>query len=259
MEISSSSPVAPQPLTQQAAAPQAAPSEGFKNQDRFNELIGKVNNSSGSYSESEQMDAWTALHDMAVSGGLVGMGAENNKLYNESGNSAISQKIKQIGQSYTLAMMAGQQSGGASGAKQAALNFFDKQSASNQDVLFRGRINGSEMSGAKPFADVNSWRDSMLAGIRLDQFIEKSSAGGNQNEKAAANSKLASALKLSEAKTQDASWMQQIADLLGQRDPIEDKVDLSDEARRAVGAPASSNQSPSAQGYESGSIASKRV
>lgn len=259
MEISSSAPVAPQPSTQQAAAPQAAPSEGFKNQDRFNELIGKVNNSSASYSESEQMDAWTALHDMAVSGGLVGMGTENNKLYNESGSSAISQKIKQIDHSYTLAMIAGQQSGGASGAKQAGLDFFDKQSTSNQDILFRGRINGSDMSGAKPFADVNSWRNSMLAGIKLDQFIEKSSAGGNQNEKAAANSKLAAALQLSEAKTRDASWMQRIADLLGQRDPIEDKVDLSDEAKRAVGSLTTPSQATIAQSYASGSIASKRV
>jgi hypothetical protein len=259
MEISSSPPIAPQPSIQQAAAPRAGPSEGFKNQDRFDELIGKVNNSSGSYSESEQMDAWTALHDMAVSGGLVGMGAENSKLYNESGNSAISQKIKQAGQSYTLAMMAGQQTGGASGARQAALDFFDKQSASTQDILFRGHINASDMSGAKPFADVNSWRDAMLAGIKLDQFIEKSSVGGHQNERAAADSKLAAALKLSEAKTQDASWMQQIADLFGQRDPIQDKVNLSDEAKRAVGSQASSGPTIGAQSYVSGSIASKRV
>lgn len=259
MEISSSSPVAPQPATQSAVTPQPTPSDGFKNQDRFNELIGKVNNSSGSVSESEQMDAWSALHDMAVTGELVGMGEENRKLYNDTGKSAIFQKIKQIGQSYTLAMIAGQQSGGASGARQAALDFFDKQSAANQDILFRGRINASDMSGAKPFADVNSWRNSMLAGIKLDQFIEKSSAGGNQNEKAAANSRLASALKLSEAKTQDASWTQQIADLLGQRDPIEDKVDLSAEAKRAVGVSASLNQSTNAQSYETGSIASKRV
>jgi hypothetical protein len=259
MEISSSPPVAPQPAAQPAVAPQSTPSDGFKNQDRFNELIGKVSNSAGSYSESEQMDAWTALHDMAVSGGLVGMGEENRKLYNESGNSAISQKIKQVGQSYTLAMIAGQQNGGASGARQAALDFFDKQSGSNQDILFRGHVNASDMSGAKPFADVNSWRNSMLAGIKLDQFIEQSSAGGNQNEKAAANSKLATALKLSESKTQDASWTQQIADLLGQRDPIQDKVDLSEEAKRTVGQFPLTRQTASAPSYEAGSVASKRV
>lgn len=254
MEISSSPPAAPQP-----AIAQSAPPEGFKNQDRFAELIVKVNNSSGSYSEREQMDAWVALHDMAVTGGLVGMGAENNKLYNESGNSAISQKIKQVGQSYTLAMISGQQSGGASGARQAALDFFDTQSGSNQDILFRGHINASDMSGSKPFADIDSWRNSMLAGVKLDRFIEKSSVSGNRNEKAAASATLAAALKLSEAKTQDASWMQQIADLLGQRDTILDKIDLSDEAKRAVGSQSASTQAASTQSYESGSIASKRV
>jgi len=248
MEISSTQPIAPLP----------APQSPFKNQDEFNALIEKVNNPSSS--KAEQVDAYVSLQNMATSGGMLGMGEANAKAFGQVvSNSFAAQKVKQLGQAYTLAMAAGVQTGGASGARQAALDFFDKQSGEDQDALFRGHINVADMSGSKPFADVNSWRNSMLAGIKLDQFIEKSSAGGKQNEKVAANSKLASALKLSEAKTQDASWMQQIADLLGQRDPVEDKVDLSDEAKRAVGSQASSSQTIGAQSYESGSIASKRV
>lgn len=238
------------------AAP--APPEGFKNQDRFNELIGMVNNSSGAFSETEQLDAWTALHDMAVTGGMIGMGDDNRKLYNQSANSAIAQKVKRIGQGYTMAMIAGAQAGGASGARQAALDFFDKQSGGNQDILFRGHINASDMSGAKPFTDVEGWRSSMLAGIRLDRFIETSSAGGALNEKAAANAKLAAALKLSDAKRQDTTWIKQIADLLGERDPIEDKVSLSDEGKRALNA-ASPSVPKVERPYEIGSLASKRV
>lgn len=97
MEISSSPPAAPQP-----AIAQSAPPEGFKNQDRFAELIVKVNNSSGSYSEREQMDAWVALHDMAVTGGLVGMGAENNKLYNESGTRPFPKRSSKLAKATRL-------------------------------------------------------------------------------------------------------------------------------------------------------------
>jgi hypothetical protein len=254
MEISSLSAGS---ASQTVAAP--APQEGFKNQDRFNELIGKVNNSSGAYSETEQLEAWTALHDMAVTGGMIGMGDDNRKLYNQSANSAIAQKVKQIGQGYTMAMIAGAQTGGASGARQAALDFFDRQSAGNQDILFRGHINASDMSGARPFGDIEGWRASMLAGIRLDRFIETSSAGGAVNEKAATNAKLATALKLADAKRQDVTWMKQIADLLGERDPIEDKVSLSDQGKRAWNAASSSVAKVEPRPYEIGSLASRRV
>ncbi|MDR6626862.1 hypothetical protein [Caulobacter segnis] len=241
----------------QTAAAQPAPQAAFKNQDRFNELIEKVN--SASSTEAEQLDAYVSLSNMASSGGMLGMGDANQKLYSQVvSTSAAAQKVKQLGQAYTMALSAGAQSGGASGARQAALDFFDTLGGVEQDTLFRGHINVADMSGATPFADVDSWRNAMLAGIKLDQFIESASNDPERAGGAAKGSKLAAALKLSEAKTQDASWIQRIADLLGQRDPIKDKVDLSEDAKRAVGdlkpaAPAG------AQGYEVGSIASKRI
>ncbi len=95
--------------------------------------------------------------------------------------------------------------------------------------------------------------------VAIRNIPSKPLARPNQNEKAAANSKLASALKLSEAKTQAARWMQQIADLLGQRDPIEDQIDLFDAAKRAVGFAGLFDPNTGPQSYESGSIASRRA
>lgn len=242
------------PPAQPAQQPQA-----FQGQEKFNALIERVSNSAGTYSEAEQLDAYTSLHTMAVSGGLVGMGDANQKLYNQvTSSSAIAQKVTQTGQAYTLAMAAGAQSGGASGARQAALDFFDKQDGATQQVLFKGHINAADMSGSTPYADANSWRTSMLAGIKLDQFVESASAKGDPYVQAKSDPKLAAALKLSESKDQSVAWAQQIADLLGGRDPIKDKVDLSDAAKKALGGPPSTAQAMTAA-YEAGSVASKTV
>lgn len=241
----------------QTAAAQPAPQAAFKDQDRFDALIEKMNNASST--EAEQIDAYVSLQNMASSGGMLGMGDANLKAYSQVvSNSAAAQKVKQLGQAYTMALSAGAQSGGASGARQAALDFFDKQGGVEKDALFRGHINVADMSGATPFGDVTSWRNSMLAGIKLDQFIESASSDAERADGATKDSKLASALKLSEAKSQDASWIQQIADLLGQREPIKDTVDLSEDAKRAVG-DLKSTAPAGAQGYEVGSIASKRI
>lgn len=240
-----------------ASAAQPAPQAAFKNQDRFNELIEKVN--SASSTQAVQLDAYVSLSNMASSGGMLGMGDANQKLYNQVvSTSAAGQKVKQLGQAYTMALSTGAQSGGASGARQAALDFFDTLGGVEQDTLFRGGINLTDMSGGTPFKNVTSWRNSMLAGIKLDQFIESASTDAERAGGAAKDSKLASALKLSEVKSQDASWIQQIADLLGQREPIKDKVDLSEDGKRAVG-DLKSTGAAGAQGYEIGSIASKRI
>ncbi|MDV6330058.1 hypothetical protein [Asticcacaulis sp. 201] len=243
----------------QAAPPPEQPQAAFKNQDQFSALIERVSNTAGSYSEAEQLDAYTSLQRMAVTGGMIGMGADNQKLYNQvTSSSAIAQKVRQTGQAYTLAMIAGAQSGGASGARQAALDFFDKQSPSAQNILFQGHINAANMSGSTPFASVDSWRTSMLAGIKLDQYVESASAKGDPHVQARTDPKLAAALKLSDAKDQSATWAQQIADLFGLRDPIQDKVDLSDAAKQALGTVASP-ANPKPAPYEAGALASKTV
>lgn len=254
MDVSSSASVTPQVAAAAAAPAQAA----FKNQDRFDSLIDRINNSAGTYSQAEQLDAYSALHTMAVSGELIGMGDANQKLYNAAkSTSSVGEQLKQVSQGYTLAMAAGAQSGGASGARQAALDYYGRQGGSDQAVLFQGHINAADMSGAKPYADPNGWRTSMLAGIKLEQYVESASADGDVAQKAAGDPKLAAALRLADAKTQDAAWASSILELLGQRDPIKDKVDLSDAARRVVGdAPAAPS---SGRAYEAGSVADKRI
>lgn len=139
------------------------------------------------------------------------------------------------------------------------MDYFDKLGGSDQDALFRGNINAADMTGATKYAHVNSWRTSMLAGIKLDQFVESASTKGDPYVQAKNDPKLAAALKLSEAKDQSTTWAQQIADLLGGRDRIQDKVDLSDAAKRVVAATSSTSSSAKAPVYEAGSVASKTV
>lgn len=197
--------------TPPAAAPVQPP---FRGQDRFDGLIDKINNTGGTYSQAEQLEAYGALHTMAVTGELVGMGEANQALYNAAkSTSAIGEQLKQVSQSYTLAMAAGAQSGGAAGASRAALDYYDRQGGADQAVLFQGHINAADMTGARPYADPDSWRTSMLAGI---------------------------------------------LDLVGQRQPIRDKVDLSDAVKRVVGE-AQASGSPGERTYQAGSVADRRV
>lgn len=241
------------------ATPPPAAATAFKNQDRFNSLIDRINNTGGTYSQAEQLEAYGSLHTMAVTGELIGMGDANQKLYNAAkSTSAVGEQLKQVSQGYTLAMAAGAQSGGASAARQAALDYYDRKGGSDQAVLFQGHINAADMSGAKPYADPGGWRASMLAGIKLDQYVESASADGDVAQKAASDPKLAAALRLADAKTQDAAWAASILDLFGQRDPIKDKVDLSDAAKRVVGETQTAASS-SGRAYETGSVADKRV
>lgn len=241
------------------ATPAPQPQNTFQNQDQFTALIDRVENAAGTYSAAEQLDAYTSLHTLAVSGGLLGMGDANQALYNHAiSTSAIAQKVTQVGQAYTLAMAAGAQRGGASGARQAALTFFDSQGPFAQSVLFRGHINAADMTGSTPYADVAGWRASMLAGIKLDQYVETASAKGDPYVQAKNDPTLAAALKLSESSDQNTIWAQQIVDLLGGRDPIHDTVDLSDAARQLLGDEPLVPKAQTAP-YQPGYLASKTV
>jgi len=272
------SPVAQSPATPQVLAPPvatppvaapptgapdpAAPAAAFQNQDRFNELIERVGNKSRTFSETEQLDAYTALHDMAVTGGLRDIGADNNKIYNETlSNSAVFQKVRNLHQKFVIAQIDAYRNGGGSASQQAGLDFFDKLSPGDQDALFRGGINGSDMTGARPYTDMKGWRDAMVASIKITKFIEDASGDEEPIHAAARNPKIAAAIRLADvqAGAKSSSWIQQIADFLGEREPVKDKVDLSNDAKRVLATQAPASKAPVQSLYETGSVTSLHV
>lgn len=208
------------PAAKAATAAGAPPN--FAAHDQVQDLFDRINNVGGAYARADQLDAFKTLHKMAVTGGLIGMGADDQKAYNAAmSSSSIGQDVQRLTAAYTAAMIAGADKGGASGARQAALDHFNALDPSDQEVLLDGNINAADMSGASKHPDVDSWRDAMAAGVKLDRFVEAASAKGDPYQLAKSNPKLATALTLSGSSQQDAGWVARITDLLGQDDPAE--------------------------------------
>ncbi len=235
------------------------------NLSRLHGLASMVLDTSGKASDGVRLQAYKALHAMGVSGQLHGMSRSDAQLFHQAtGASDVGQKATELQRSYVSAAKAGAQAGGAAVAIKAAVAHFDALPAGDQDLLFLTGINAVDRGGAKPFEDVQGWRDNMAAQHQMVGYMQASGAVGANGAldlKVAATKagdpKFAAALDLSlDRNNHSASWTAKVTQLLGGGSPT-DAVDLSDAAKMLVaGLPSSPSPYAPPAPYRQGSLVS---
>ena len=181
MDVSSTAPL-------QAGAARAAAVDGSAlaiSVNRLHGLASMVLDTSGKASDGVRLQAYKALHAMGVSGQLHGMSQSDAKLFHQAtGASDIGQTSAELQRSYLSAAKAGAQAGGAALAITAAVAHFDTLPAGDQNLLFQTGINAVDRTGAKPFEDVQAWRDNMAAQHQMASYMLQSGAvGANGGER----------------------------------------------------------------------------
>jgi hypothetical protein len=248
------------PISAAAAAARAAPDFADKI-SRFQSRANTVLDTSGKISEGERLQAYQDVFRMAVSGDLLGMSDDDRALYDAATTkSDIGQRAFKLQESYTSAVNAAAQKGGAAAAIKAGLANFDDLSTSDQQILFKAGINAPDRSGSSPYASVQGWRDNMNAQLQMVSYMRPDGVfDPNIATKKAQDPKFASALTLANDRNNNsASWTERVLKLFG-GDAPKDRIDLSDAAKAAVGARADASVGPSAAPYKEGSIASRLV
>lgn len=260
MDVSSTAPL-------QAGAARAAVDGSALaiNLDRLHGLASMVLDTSGKASDGVRLQAYKALHAMGVTGQLHGMSQSDAKLFHQAtGASDIGQTSAELQRSYLSAAKAGAQAGGAALAITAAVAHFDTLPAGDQNLLFQTGINAVDRTGAKPFEDVQAWRDNMAAQHQMVSYMQQSGAvgaNGGLDRNAAAiktgDPKFAAALDLSlDRNNTSADWTAKVTQLLGGRAPA-DKVELSDAAKAIVAnLPSSPSSYAPSEPYRQGSVVS---
>ncbi|ESQ92551.1 hypothetical protein [Asticcacaulis benevestitus] len=242
-----------------AAVNQSVTDTAFsQNENQFNELTSTLLDTSGKFSQDEQLQAYTTLQKMAVTAQLRGMDADSQKLYEKASmQSEIGKKVSNLQQQEVQTLISAQRSGGAAGAAQAKLNFFDNLSSFDKQVQFNTYGDPVNFSGNKRFANIDDYRANLSANAQLANYIQDAQSKGVS---AGADSKLASLLKLADAKTSDYnSWTAKVLSLFGNTSTPEDKLDLSPQAQKIVGDLPSGKGGTSLHAYQPGSIASERA
>ena len=251
---------APDPATAALQAARAEPGYA-ENMGRFQTLAGSILDTSKS--ESSRVDAYQALHKMAVTGDLRGMTKEDQKLYEQAMvSSDLSQRSIQLQNAHIASINAAAQSGGAGAALKTAMSAFDGLSNSDQNLLFKAGLNAPDRTGSTPYGSVQGYRDNLSAQLQLFTYMNDSGAiarGSVPDPKSASGKlsdpKFGAALKLSQIKDNNsASWTAQVIKLFG-AGAVKDKVDLSANAQQAIGVRAPVTGATS-QSYRQGSIAS---
>jgi hypothetical protein len=232
---------------------------------RFDALSSTVLDTSGRYSDSERLKAYSDLHTLSATGGLIGIEDDRRKVLDQvTFDSDIGQRAQQLSQSFIQAVNTGGQSGGASGALKAAKGAFDNLSSSDQAILFATTLNAADRLGQQPYANVQAWRDNTEAQSQMVDYMQASGAVGANGQldyrAAAAKSadpKFAAALKLSQRRDNNsADWTQSVLSLFtAARAP--DRVELSPEAQKLVGTPAPSAAPAPAAPYKAGTLISR--
>lgn len=222
---------------------------------RLQNLSRIVLDSTGKFSEADRVSAYVSIHEMAVTGQMMGMGNAGMTLHDEVVRGEIGQKVQALHSAMAAAVMPIGLAGDGPGAMRAALAFYDGLSASDQDFLFQTSIN-APMRDGKKFANVRAWQDNMNAAILMSEYTHANRdliASGATSK--VDDPKFAAALRMnSSGDVGSASWSSMVLKLF---ERPKDKIDLSDSAKRFVGDfrdnPREGNQ------YQEGSIASKTV
>lgn len=237
-----------------ATPPKPAEESAFsENAGRFQSLAATVLDTSGKFSESERVQAYDELFAMGATGKLRGMGGDNHKLFDRAiGKSDIAQRAQQIQQREVAAVTAAVARGQS--AAQSKLSFFDGLSNNDRRVHFAVNENATDRTGAKAYANIESYHAHLVANAHLDSFLRDAEAKGADPAK---DAQLVSALKLANTKVTDAaSWTSQVLKLF---DRPQDSVYLSTDAQKLV---ADASERPGhgrLSAYREGSILSTKA
>jgi hypothetical protein len=155
-------------ITNSSAAPTtSAPTAFSQNQSQFEDLVSIINDTSGKYSQNDQLTAMNSLQALGATGGLIGMdksSADYTAYNNALLNSPIAQVSSQIGNQYGAMLDAAWNSGkrGSDFANTVA-NFYNGLSNFNQNVLFTTIVNRTGTDGSKQFSSASDWLSSLGA------------------------------------------------------------------------------------------------
>lgn len=233
---------------------------------KFDSLMATFNNADGKATEADRVKAYEDIFSMTVTNRLVGLDDARRQQNNDLSKSDIGRRSAALGEAYVRSLQAAAASSDGSSRALAVTRadeaFFSGLSESDQNVLFRTQINGSDYTGKKRFSDVEGFRANQAAQTQLQTYIQDSGVRGPTGQVdpekasalAASDSKFASALNLLNAPNTDApSWTEQVLTLFS---TPQDKLELSEEAKKIVG-DVKSKTGPAE--YREGSVFSAKV
>lgn len=162
--------------TAQTAIDTPASTTAFsQNASQFQQLSSIVLDTSGTYTEDEQANAYSSLYAMGVNGQLRGMDSDNQKVLNQVlSGSAVAVKAQEI-QQRDFATVTAAAANGDSPAE-AKLKFVAGLSDQDQRTYFNVAQNPFTPSGSREYADFDSYRNQLVANVKneLSEYAGKS-------------------------------------------------------------------------------------
>ena len=235
METLASQPNASTDASRKPAAFAHLPDATKENVARMRDHAKVIENAEGKSSESERIDAWNALRDMALSGKLKGLSGEDKEISDAARGGDIAERANRL---HNDLMAAKSEAGSKSGRFQATIDFYDAQSNDDQQLLFSAVLNQPGANGEQRYASVDQWRQVFESEIQLADTVQRArDEEGYSSGQQIDDPKLAEAVRLAGAShmTDNEAWLAQVRDLFGVSQPVQDKVNLSLDAQKAMG------------------------
>jgi hypothetical protein len=137
---------------------------------QFQNLASIVLDTSGKYSQDDQLNAYNSLWKLGITGNTGGMDESDSKTFwNAIQNSSIGQLQNQLFYQSQNAVEAAWNSGTPTGRGAAAgaalVNFYNNLSSFNQNVFFTTSINRIQKDGSQPYASADAWLSSLGASV----------------------------------------------------------------------------------------------
>jgi hypothetical protein len=169
-----------------------------KNQAQFEQLISVINDTTGKYSQTDQMNALDSLTGIVASSGLIGIDKANEDAFNQAyGSSPIAQLRDQLASQANASIEAAWNSGSPTGrgaaAAAAELNFYSGLSEDNQQVYFNLTVNHRQLDGSKTYASANQWISTLYAAIAANPSATATTAQSHTSSPGASSINTASA------------------------------------------------------------------
>lgn len=182
-----------------SAAASADTSTPFsKNQAQFEQLISVINDTTGKYSQNDQMNALDALTGLVANSGLIGMDKTSEDAFNQAyGSSPIAQLRDQLANqanaSIEAAWNGASPTGRGAAAAAAELNFYSGLSEDNQQVYFNLTVNHRQLDGSKTYASADQWISTDYAAIAANPSATATTAQSNTSSPGVSATNTASA------------------------------------------------------------------
>jgi len=196
------------------SAATAQPEPFAQHADEFRSQTAIVLDTSGKYSQDEQLQAYNAVSKMAVTGQLRGAQGDDAKLWNEIGQSAIGQHVQQLQAQENQAITTAYQQGGTAAAAQAQNDYFSSLSEEDQKVHFSATVNPADYTGATRYKDVAQYKSVLQANVKVSNYVALSSASANDPSKIT-DPKAAALITLGNSRVDVATYLAKISELFG--------------------------------------------